>query len=547
MKQRSRFFIVCLGMIVVLFITACKAENSQELPTQAIPQKEIVDTAQAQSTATSAPQDDPLLVSSLSQVRKAVIQIEAEGTLINAGIGEHVDLGRIGSGVIIDPQGIAVTNHHLIGGVDGFHLWVGGDSGQIYQAKVLGVSECADLAVIDIDGEDFPYVQWYEGTIQADQLVYAAGFALGDAQFALLEGYISNSNATEAGNTAWLSLDAVLGHTARITPGNSGGALIDENAKLLGINDLSQDQGSENIAISGEAARSIIEQLRQGNNLDWIGINGVAVSGLVNEQAISGIWVRSVASESPAQQAGLRAGDIIYELDGALMATDGTMKSYCELLRNHQAENPLAISVIRTVDFSLWEGQIYGNPLVSIGNFVSQAGGEVRLSPNCEPSGTDGFLTCFDNTGTLIIDIPVDWQDFKGSAWVYGDNAVGVAITASTDLAEYSWNKNVPGLFFGASTKFAQWGGYVQFLDIYTPWYHEACVFEGREDYNDGLYRGKVDYFSNCDGIGGNAYVLAAVPIDAPSSAMIIISIQLPSEEEDVLSHIWHSFYLGDL
>ena len=135
----------------------------------------------------------------------------------------------------------------------------------------------------------------------------------------------------------------------------------------------------------------------------------------------------------------------------------------------------------------------------------------------------------------------------NGTEWVYDGDVIGVAISSSPDLDAFDYDKNMPGVFFGASDTFAQWGGYVQFLDVYTDWYRQACDFDGRYDYNDGLYKGKIDYYSNCDGRdGGDAYVLAAVPIDAPASAMIVLTIQLPDGFDDVLDHMLNSFYLGD-
>ena len=161
------------------------------------------------------------------------------------------------------------------------------------------------------------------------------------------------------------------------------------------------------------------------------------------------------------------------------------------------------------------------------------------MSANCSVSETAGYLSCIDDNGTIIIDVPDTWLDFNGADWVYDGDSIGVAISASPDLAAFDYDKNTPGVFFGASDTFAQWGGYVQFLDVYTAWYKDACHFDGRYDYNDGLYKGKVDYYSRCDGTGGGgAYVLAAVPIANPTSAMIVITIQLPAGESTTVDAV---------
>jgi hypothetical protein len=108
-----------------------------------------------------------------------------------------------------------------------------------------------------------------------------------------------------------------------------------------------------------------------------------------------------------------------------------------------------------------------------------------------------------------------------GSRWqklTYADTDIGVAITAAPSIQDLIDYYNAPGLFYGASSEFANYGGYIQFLDFYTGPdgfnYRGNCDYSTgqRYDYDDGTYRGKYDYFYNCGGQGGyDAYVLSAV------------------------------------
>ncbi len=104
-------------------------------------------------------------VSSLDNVRNATIQIEAQGTFIDPQFGLQVNVAGRGSGFIIDPSGIAVTNNHVVAGAALVKVWVGGDSTP-RNARILGLSECSDLAVIDIEGDGFPYLAWYQGPVR---------------------------------------------------------------------------------------------------------------------------------------------------------------------------------------------------------------------------------------------------------------------------------------------------------------------------------------------------------------------------------------------
>ena len=165
-------------------------------------------------------------ISSLDQVKSATIQIEAQGTFIDPEFGLLANVAGQGSGFIIEPSGIAITNNHVVAGAALLQVWVGGESDPL-NARVLGVSECFDLAVIQINGDDFPYLEWRDGDINVGLDVYTAGFPRGDPEFTLTRGIISKERAD--GESTWSSIDYVLEHDATINPGNSGGPLVDTN------------------------------------------------------------------------------------------------------------------------------------------------------------------------------------------------------------------------------------------------------------------------------------------------------------------------------
>ena len=88
------------------------------------------------------------------------MQIQAEGSFVDPEFGLQVNSAGRGSGFIIDPSGIVVTNNHVVTGSALLREWVAGET-EPRNARVLGVSECSDLAVIDIDGEGYRYLEWY--------------------------------------------------------------------------------------------------------------------------------------------------------------------------------------------------------------------------------------------------------------------------------------------------------------------------------------------------------------------------------------------------
>jgi serine protease Do len=219
-------------------------------------------------------------------------------------------------------------------------VWIGGDTRKTYNAKVVGVSECSDLALIDFEGHDISYLDWHEGPINVSLEIYAAGYPLGEPQFTLTRGIVSKEE--NGGETSWASVDYVIEHDATINPGNSGGPLLDEDERVVGIN-YSGRETDQYFAIGRDLAVKVVDDLDEGQDIESIGINGDAFVG----DEFSGIWVYSVETGSPTDIAGIEGGDIITMVESLILASDGTMSDYCDVLRSHDSADTLDIEVLR--------------------------------------------------------------------------------------------------------------------------------------------------------------------------------------------------------
>ncbi|MFZ1398376.1 MAG: S1C family serine protease, partial [Candidatus Promineifilaceae bacterium] len=380
-------------------------------PVEAAPEEAA---SEEEPTAVAETAVTPGAVSTLEDVKTAVIQIEAQGTFVDPEVGTLYNAAGRGSGFIIDPSGLAVTNNHVVTGAALLKVWVGGEA-EPRNARVLGVSECADLAVIDIDGDGFPYLDWYDGTVDVGLDVYAAGFPLGDPEYTLTRGIIAKAQAN--GETSWASVDGVVQHDAAINPGNSGGALVTTDGQVVAVNYSGALSVGQYFAIAQAQALPVIEQLRQGQDFLSIGINGTAVN---NGEGLSGIWVSSVKSGSPADAAGVAAGDIITRLEGLVLATDGTMADYCDILRTHAPEETLAIEVLRFATEEVLEGQLNGRSLEQSFSFaqevVDEAGANTATASSS--AGYSGYVAISDESGLMQMQVPAEWGDVDGSAWL---------------------------------------------------------------------------------------------------------------------------------
>lgn len=363
-------------VILLLFLVSLACNIPGGSPNTPIPDTPEADGQTPTSSLDPTEEPGPLPDDPLDRAKQATIRIVATGSFENYEYGELINQPGQGSGFIIDPSGIAVTSNHVVGGSAYREIWVGDDS-EPRGAKILGVSECSDLAVIQIDGDGpFPYLDWYNKTIETGLDVYALGFpSAGNTELTVNKGIVSKVRADVKLRTS--SVDKVIEHDALINRGNSGGPLIDvEQGLVVGINYAADDEKRQFFAIAQDEARKVIDELRQGRNVDAIGINGEAVilprtdgkkwSG-IDEDLLSGIWISAVEPGSPASTARIQAGDLLLKLQGLLLATDGTMNEYCKVLRSRSnSEATLSIVVYRPRTAECLRGEINGNELEKV-------------------------------------------------------------------------------------------------------------------------------------------------------------------------------------
>jgi S1-C subfamily serine protease len=420
----KRVFIYPL-MILVLVSVACNLGTPGATPTSETvatpveqPTEEPAATPVATETSASTGSID-----SLRDAKEAVVRIVTQGAFKYPDFGTFEETSS-GSGFVIDPSGIAVTNNHVVTGAAVVEVYFSGDP-EPKRAKVLGVSECSDLAVIDIDGDGYPYLSWYTDPIELGLEVYSLGYPLGDPEFTQHKGNISKESASVSMTRT--DVDNVVEHDAQINPGNSGGPLVTDDARVVGVNYALNTESNQYFAITYAEAKGILDKLEKDQNVLSIGINGDA---FVTEDGFSGIWVYSVDSGSPADKAGVQAGDILEEMEGITLAKNGTMAEYCDILRGKSDNATLAVQVVRYDTGEVLEGQVNGRELEVVGmvTFGDDSSGD-SSGEGTDQSGAEGT----DNTGeegdTVNGQEPYYTEEFDGDltnwqTWVVaGDSA----------------------------------------------------------------------------------------------------------------------------
>jgi serine protease Do len=224
-----------------------------------------------------------------------------------------------GSGFFISADGYAVTNYHVVD--KAATVEVRTDDGKTYSAKVIGVDQRTDLALIKVDGGPFPYVRFSDRVPRVGDWVIAVGnpFGLGGTVTA---GIVS-ARGRDIGSGPY---DDYIQIDAPVNKGNSGGPTFDVDGGVIGVNTaiFSPSGGSVGIAfaIPAETVKSVVAQLKEKGSVlrGWIGVSVRPVTPEIaqelNLKSTEGALVAEPQPNSPAVQAGIERGDVILSVNG---------------------------------------------------------------------------------------------------------------------------------------------------------------------------------------------------------------------------------------
>lgn len=486
------------------------------------------------SSTTAAPDGDATTTTTagggdfnISEVEASVVQIQGQGTFVQSGGAAAYNAGFTGTGFLISDDGLIVTNNHVVQGAA--TLAVSFSDGDPMNARVLGVSECNDLAVIQLEGSGYTPLSFRDEPVTVGLDIFSAGFPAADEvdfdnlDYTLTSGIVGSTAAD--GETSWASVDSVIQHDAQILGGNSGGPLVDEAGHVVGVNYAGNNEFNTNYAIAAQDARPIIDQLAAGENVNSLGINGEAQ---LYDGGLSGIFISSVESGSPADRAGIEPGDILITLENLVLATDGTMADYCDVLRTQGDDATMDVEVYRPSLDLVLSGQINGDaielPLIA-GTVIEESGGATGNNGGGD-SGTVqngdapySYTTVTDDQGLITVSIPTAWAEVNGAP----NPDFGPSIWASPDIQGWRETWGVPGIIVESAPDLtsADIPGLLAESDL-----SGVCEDFGAEAYDDGLYAGTLQVWGNCGGTGTYYVILAASPLDPAQDYLVRVEVQ---------------------
>lgn len=255
----------------------------------------------------------------------------------------------LGSGVIVSPEGLILTNHHVIEAADEIEVALA--DGRTIPARVVGSDPETDLAVVKVEMKSLPSITFSRSEqLSVGDVVLAIGNPFGVGQ-TVTQGIVSALGRNHLGINTF---ENFIQTDAPINPGNSGGALIDSEGNLVGINSAiySRNGGSMGIgfAIPVSLAKQVMEQIiRQGSvTRGWIGIEAQDITPELAQsfklKEARGALIAGVMRGAPADKSGVKPGDILLGINGHLVMDSAGMLNQIAALKPGQSAT---IKVVR--------------------------------------------------------------------------------------------------------------------------------------------------------------------------------------------------------
>jgi S1-C subfamily serine protease len=351
---------VLAALLLSAFVIAgCSSEgDTQDRDSQDGSREQNVAQNPPDISSSDAPDDEPV-ARVADQLRPSVVQINVQAVQ-QTPYGPQQGEG-VGSGVIYRQDGYIITNNHVVEGAESVEI--GFASGDTATGQVVGGDPFTDIAVVQVDRGDLPAASFNAGqSLDVGQLAVAIGSPQGfdsTVTAGVVSGLGREVPAQLTGGTQEASLVDLVQTDAAISPGSSGGALVDRAGEVIGINVAylpPAQTGAESIgfAIPAQTAVETADQIISTGEASnaYLGVSLTDVSQEIAEQfdTETGALVEQSRPGEPAAQGGIRRGDIITAIEGSEIQTTGDLLSE---LRRYQPGDTVEMTVVRNGDEEL--------------------------------------------------------------------------------------------------------------------------------------------------------------------------------------------------
>ena len=357
-----------------------------------------------------------------------------------------------GSGVIIRPDGYIVTNNHVVENASKIEVTL--NNNKTYEATVIGTDPATDVALIKIDATGLPVVQFADSDqLRLGEWVLAIGSPLGEElRSTITAGIVSAKGRSMPNYDGQFKIESFIQTDAAVNPGNSGGALVNKQGELVGINtaivSTTGSYSGYSFAVPSNIVKKVVSDLIDFGSVKraMLGISGASVTEeLIKSQKLSvtnpeGVYVAEVVKGGAADKAGIKQGDVVVSIDGTKTAT---MPELQAKVNSYHPGDKATIKLLRDgkdveVSVAFTDGNVADGTVGSDGT-VAFYGAQLKAADNgvlivsagngklARAGGEDGFLIRFVNDQKVtkpqdVIDIA---KKSKRSIFIEGVTASG--------------------------------------------------------------------------------------------------------------------------
>lgn len=340
-----------IGLLAVSLMVLAAACNTTDEPVAA-----------DEPSATPTPDGAPVPTEPEEMAWEDVVELmEPSTVMVRADFPETVvsfEGQGSGTGIVYSDDGYIITNAHVVSGAAALTVSTSGDPRQ-RSARFIGVSACDDLAVLQVTDTDglgaATLGDSNEHRVGAE--VATLGYPLGDMlgiDMSFARGVIGQMNDTQG------HYERLIQHDAAVNPGNSGGPLVTRNGEVIGVNSLFIDPAfgqSMYWAIDINQAKPIIDELEDGNNRLWHGMNLVPNTYPDYFGSEEGLVVAAVGSGSSASSVGVQPAYLLTHLEGLSV---NTMEDVCRVLRSQNEGDSVSVEFMNVTEthWEFYEGEV---------------------------------------------------------------------------------------------------------------------------------------------------------------------------------------------
>jgi S1-C subfamily serine protease len=336
-------------LLIMLFFSFCTSSVDSEINSEDLLKESTTTTiTKSEDSVLDGEIENNLLINNIEEAQKGIVRIVTQGEFSfpddSYEIVSEIIPGS-GSGFLISQDGYIVTNNHVVSGASTIEVFLN-NSENSKPAQLIGKSECLDIALLKIRGDDYNYFEFNNEDVQIGTEIRSGGYPLGDKEFTLTNGIVSKVNSNS--EHTWAYVQESFEHTATINPGSSGGPIFDNEFQVIGVS-YAGNIYNQYFAIKSALVIDVVESLKLNQETDGLGMNFELIPEV-------GLYLYSTDAGGVFDNLGIKGGNIITKFGGFDLSLETSLKNFCNVLTTQTSKGSIKLEGFDVAKNSYFSG-----------------------------------------------------------------------------------------------------------------------------------------------------------------------------------------------